>query len=425
MAPVMKSNNAVNEPKEASSSMDLGKPEALGGKEGLSVSRISGNTIPSNLRPMWNSLLTKSKSNTIFLTWEWMASWWESYGGDNTLCILMVWDRDQELIAICPLFLTRRRCYGISVSEIRFIGDGSRDSVYLDIIVAEDKERQAIASILSYLALHHEDWDICRLNTIPFTSSNWETIVRTAESNEFLVKQQETTSSYVHVPGDWKSYEKLIQARFRSRLRNRTKNLKDNYAVEYELCSEAHELEAKLPSLFDLHQNRWEEKDWAGVFSSSARKRFYRLMSERFLENGWLRLYSMKIDGQFVAHQFYMEYANTFFWLIDGFNPRLDHLEVGKVLKGYAFQDAISRKIETIDFLGSITQYKRSWGAQPKTCLNNSLYQKNGSSRMIYELERLDSTVRSLVISHVPSQLRDQIKLGIRKILIVFGIRIQ
>ena len=421
----MECTNEVNDNDETLGVWGVGKLEGISDTEGLSVSRISGCTISSDLRPMWDSLLLRSKSNTIFLTWEWMASWWESYGCNHELFILMVWNRDQELIAICPLYLTKRRCYGIPLSEIRFIGDGSRDSVYLDVIVAEDKEREAITCILKYLTLHQDEWHVCRLNTIPYTSPNQEIISRRAAENDFLVQQNEITSSFVDVPGDWKSYEKLIQPRFRSRLRSRTKNLADNYSVEYDLCNEESELEGKLPSLFNLHQNRWEEKDWAGVFSSSARKNFYRLMSKRFLKNGWLRLYSMKINGQFVAHQFYMEYKNTLFWLIDGFDPNFDHLEVGKVLKGYAFQDAISRKIETIDFLGSITQYKKSWGAKPRSCLNHSLYQRRGSSRIVYEIERLDSKVRSKIISHVPSKLRDQIKWGIRKILLVFGFRVQ
>ena len=421
----MESNNEVNDQNESNSLLEIGKREDISDKKGLSVSRISGCTISSDLRPMWNSLLMRSKSNTIFLTWEWMASWWESYGDNNVLFILMVWSQDQELIAICPLYLTKQSYYGIPLSEIRFIGDGSRDSVYLDVIVAEDKEVEAISCIFNYLTRHQDEWDICRFNTIPYSSPNQEIISRRAAENNFVVQQKEITSSYLDVPGDWKSYEKLIQPRFRSRLRSRTKNLADNYAVEYDLCKEEKELEEKLPSLFDLHQNRWEEKEWAGVFSSSTRKQFYQVMSKRFLNNGWLRLYSMKINGQFVAHQFYMEYNNTLFWLIDGFDPSLDHLEVGKVLKGYAFQDAISRKIGTIDFLGSLTQYKKSWGAKPRRCLNNSLYQKKGSSRIIYEIERLDSKVRSFVISHVPRSIRDRIKLGIRKILIVFGIRIQ
>ena len=421
----MECRKEVNDQHATLDVMEIGKREGPPNENGLSVSRISGNTISSDLRARWNALLMRSKSNTIFLTWEWMASWWESYGSHHELFILMVWNQDQELIAICPLYLTKRRCYGIPYSEIRFIGDGSRDSVYLDIIAAEDSEAEAISCVFHYLSRHRGEWDVCRFNTIPSTSVNQEIISRNAEENDFLVQQKEITSSYVDVPGDWKSYEKLIQPRFRGRLRSRTKNLAENYSVEYDLCQEETELEELLPSLFDLHQNRWEERDWAGVFSSSTRKQFYRLMSKRFLHNGWLRLYSMKIDGQFVAHQFYMEYTKTLYWLIDGFDPNLDHLEVGKVLKGYAFQDAISRHIETIDFLGSITQYKRSWGAKPRRCLNNSLYQKKGTGRIIYEIERLDSKVRSFVISYVPRTMRDRIKLGIRKILIVFGKRIQ
>jgi hypothetical protein len=42
----------------------------------------------------WNSLLVNSSSDTIFLTWEWIESWWKNYGSNRPLFVLSAWDGD-------------------------------------------------------------------------------------------------------------------------------------------------------------------------------------------------------------------------------------------------------------------------------------------------------------------------------------------
>ena len=44
----------------------------------------------TRLRPEWEELLAASPSDTVFLTWEWLHTWWAHFAGRRRLLILAV-----------------------------------------------------------------------------------------------------------------------------------------------------------------------------------------------------------------------------------------------------------------------------------------------------------------------------------------------
>ena len=62
------------------------------------------------LQHEWDELLLASDSNCLFLTWEWLYTWWIHLADDRSLFILAV-RRGSELVALAPLGLLPRACY--------------------------------------------------------------------------------------------------------------------------------------------------------------------------------------------------------------------------------------------------------------------------------------------------------------------------
>ena len=73
----------------------------------------------------WNELLEASASKTIFLTWEWLRSWWSAYGRGGGIWILAAYDDAGVLRGIAPLRRNAACRYRQTVSSITFVGDGS------------------------------------------------------------------------------------------------------------------------------------------------------------------------------------------------------------------------------------------------------------------------------------------------------------
>jgi hypothetical protein len=55
------------------------------------------------LQDQWNTLLARSRANTLFLTWEWQTTWWRCLGEGDLW--LLAWYDQGRLLAIAPLYL--------------------------------------------------------------------------------------------------------------------------------------------------------------------------------------------------------------------------------------------------------------------------------------------------------------------------------
>src|ERR1044071_4898076 len=78
------------------------------------------------LGPAWNALLARSGSDCIFLTWEWISTWWEIFGASHRLLVLVAREGG-ELRGIAPLMIGRSRRHNRSplLRRLMFIGQDS------------------------------------------------------------------------------------------------------------------------------------------------------------------------------------------------------------------------------------------------------------------------------------------------------------
>src|SRR5262245_13883208 len=127
----------------------------------------------SRLRAAWNDVLSRSSADTIFLTWEWLFSWWLSYATPHDgLHIILVRDTTDELIGLLPLYRRHEVWLHLNpIKTLRFIGDGSWDSDYLDAILVEGREEEILDAVWKWLNCRQSTWDLLQLNGIPETSA--------------------------------------------------------------------------------------------------------------------------------------------------------------------------------------------------------------------------------------------------------------
>ena len=116
------------------------------------------------LRPIWNNLLETSASNTIFLTWEWLAAWWPSYGTPGDLRIWLAHDEAECFAESLHCGKRQYSRHGQTVSTLSFAGDGSNDTDYTDFILASGYEAQVMAAFNARLQVETRTWDSAAVN---------------------------------------------------------------------------------------------------------------------------------------------------------------------------------------------------------------------------------------------------------------------
>ena len=77
------------------------------------------------LRQEWDSLLNTSPQGTIFLTHEWLGSWWSVFGKGRRLRVLLAYNQEGRLVGGVPFYIRLRWVKRLlPIREMRFVATG-------------------------------------------------------------------------------------------------------------------------------------------------------------------------------------------------------------------------------------------------------------------------------------------------------------
>ena len=260
------------------------------------------------LRPAWEALLAASDADTIFLTPAWMECWWRVYGGSRTPAFVVA-RRGAEVAAIVPLVVVEERWKDrLPLRTLRFAGDGTFDSDYLDVIAAAGEDGSLVDQAWTWLRAHGPRFDWARLNEIPVTSPRYAALRGTLERRGEFAEEERIGCVVAALPGTWDAYLASLKPRMRTKVRSLRRVLEEKHRVAFSSCATPEELDRRLPSLFDLHERRWKQRGQPGVFGSERKRAFYAEISRVLLAGGGLQFHTLEVDGVPVAHQFCMGY---------------------------------------------------------------------------------------------------------------------
>lgn len=317
------------------------------------------------LGEQWNSLVAQSADPSIFLTWEWLDSWWQSYAGASKALVLMATDTDKIPVLIAPLQpIVRRVVPGVSLRILRFVGDGTYDSDNLNLIAKKDRAAEGVSALLHFLETRAKDWDVLELNTLvaesPVVTCLKDEIARRGWVQNLCFGPR----TMISLPETWDAYWAKIPQKMRAELQRRRRKLECDHDAKFWRCENPDELPSALEHLFRLNTLAWRHRGQAGSFAQPGRCEFYRRMAPRMLERGWLDFWLLDADGRTIAAEFGLCYGDTRTALIGGFDPEFASLSPRNVLKAHVIREAIARGIRYYDFLGGGESHKLRWGGE-------------------------------------------------------------
>jgi len=356
----------------------------------------------------WDAVLTASKADTIFLTSDWLLSWWEGYQPNGKVMTLVAKDKGGPIIGIAPLYRRcKHLCRIIPYRALLFLGDGTNESEYLDFFSISGRETEVLPSFFGWLSRNEHLWDICEWNIIPEKSPSLPIIRSWAAKHNYVMMSEQYDYCHIPLPGDWNSYLDLLTKTYRKNVRYYVNRAKKRSHVEYHCPSTNLEVLSALNNLFQLHQKRWETIGEMGSFSDPGRRQFYQAMSKRFLDRGWLRLYTLRLMGQAAAVQFGFVYNRIFHALQEGFDPNLNKESPGVILRAKAIEELIQEGISSYDFLGRPTNYKTRWGTEiHRRCISLKIAKRSLYARAVLELPNLVTMLKRQLRKVLPTGKR-------------------
>lgn len=310
----------------------------------------------------WNALLAASAAKNVFLTFEWLKSWWEIFKEADMELLILIAEENGVWAGIAPLYMETGRFMGvIAIRQVRFLGDKYIGSDFLDFISLRGREKEIARLFIDYLSAHPPVRrlfldDVNEVSIIPR-----EIAVSTPFSNYIVRKYRCPTMS---LPATIEEFMQLPDQTFKKiTYRRNLKKLYKNHQVRIVHIVDPDEIDAYLTQLFDLHTQRWEMAGRAGLFEKNDNRAFYVQASRAMARQGWLYITALEIDTRIEAIEYGLLYNGIYYSLQSGCSGHGFKLKAGNVLS-YRIFEALVGNVSTFHFLRGHEPYKYKWGAQ-------------------------------------------------------------
>lgn len=316
-----------------------------------------------DLKSEWNHLLKHSPTNTIFNTWEWATHWWHAYHPGD-LWVMTFRDGDNRLLGIAPFYLDEHPEHG---KRVMLIG-GEDVTDYLDIIVDRECTEAVYSCLAQTLKDHCSAFDVVDLWNIPAASPAYTQLPNIFEHYGFQVNvTQNEVCPLIHLPETFDNYlDQVMDSKQGREIRRKLRKAEGYNAgmgtLSWYIVEKTHHLETEIERFMKLMASSHPEK--AHFLTNAQHVQFFRSIIPAALENGWLQLNFLMVDGEVAATYFNFDYNNHILVYNSGLNPNKHaHLSPGIILLVYNIQYAIDQKRATFDFLRGNEQYKYRMGA--------------------------------------------------------------
>lgn len=318
------------------------------------------------LKEEWNSLHEKSESCSVFLSWEWLFSWWKEFHNRFALYIIVVRNHSGELVGIAPLCI-KKRWNSLPFRVLTFLGSSYVSSEYLDIISRPDCEPAVVSEIFKMIHSNAGGWD-CIKFTDALESSLCSRLYTTLSlTNKYVVEKTVAEEcSYLKLADNKDDMLSRFSGSLKSTIKRRSKKLEKKGAVVDCLDAEGM-VEPCINRLFDLHQKRWNSIGIKGNFRDKAIKSFHTEVSNLLLNRALLKLYTLTVDEKAIAVLYTFEFKGTLFYFQSGYDPDSANFSPGTVLMWRCICDAIDRGVTQFDFLRGPEYYKSLWADSVNT----------------------------------------------------------
>ncbi len=326
-----------------------------------------------HLAEEWDELLEDSDADCLFLTREWLDTWWRSFSTGRKLALVTV-RRHSRLLGLAPFFTETTRFGGLlPYSSLQFMGSGLVGSDYLDVIVRRGYDAQVSRTLAEFFQRRRAVMTLTHLHAKQHLAAG---MVHELEQSGWTV-QSMPVDVCPHIPlkgHTWESYLASLGSQHRYNFNRRLKNLHKLGTVVFEMVEKEDQRQEALRTLIDLHNLRWDERGGSETMRSPDIQAFHEAFSRTALERGWLRLFVLRLDGRPLGALYGFRHDRRFYFYQSGFDPAYRQHSVGLVTMGLAIKHALADGVEDYDLLHGTEAYKFLWASDRHELLRLRLY---------------------------------------------------
>ncbi len=327
----------------------------------LQLSFISDVADFKKMNSVWNFFLQKSNTDSFFLRFEWLYTWWEIYGKTKNcdLFIIIVSTAD-ELVAIAPFYIDKGRPSIIRGRKIlRLIGQSrvwkeTAQSDRQDIVIASGYEERVISELSRFLYSKRAHWSAASFYAI-HKESNLYKLNSIINSKIHVTEILGHSALSLSLEGTFGTFIDQQNQSFQSKYDATMLELKRYKDIEFRVSNSAAGVESALQSLSQVHCSRIRRIN-NGVchFDSESYVNFHEQICSRLTDAGDVEVVSLLNNNSLLASICFFRSGNVLNGYLMGYvcGDDCDFSPIF-VLTLWAVSRAINRGCRRIDFLST------------------------------------------------------------------------
>lgn len=325
----------------------------------------------------WNELVLSSENPNIFLTMEWIATWWNHFAEGKRLFVVVARER-RDLVAVLPAWwgsislhrevdlpgAGRIRDRGTSMLGIRnrglcLIGDGGPVSPeYLGPIVRKGYARTVTEPMLRTALDAVKEWSVVRFSDLPVDSESTCIMAGFFRNKHLLQDFAGERCWYQSLPSKYSTFLDQFSRKHRYNLRRMTKLAEDEFQVTLEKVTEESKIQMAFSDLFKIHNRSERGMRGEGKWHDLSYMEFHKQLATQFAKKGWLRIYILRFNGAPVAFTYSFLFTNRFSFYQTSYDREYREYSPGSIILQKTIENAINDGAKVFDYLRGEYEYK-------------------------------------------------------------------
>jgi CelD/BcsL family acetyltransferase involved in cellulose biosynthesis len=332
----------------------------------------------------WDRLVDLSGIERLFVSHAWLHTWWEAFGRDQQLHILLLRNAGQ-LVGAVPMMRSKARLYGLKVDSLQTIYNPHTPRV--DFIIAPGWAEKVYESVWNYLR-DQTECEMIAFRQVPGDSSTISTIEAMAAADGWLSGQwMAPPSPYIALNCTHDELLKRLKGGYRYNLRKRHERLSKIGPVDVEVITQRERVRDAMQDGLRIEAAAWKGESGTAIASDASVTDFYIRLAERQADVNQLRLTFLKVRGKRISFNYILCSDNKLYGVKIGYDPEFHTYSPGNMLLNLILQDACPKGLSEYDFLGVDDEWKMDWTDTTRAHRWLFLFRNGIRSRMLHYLK--------------------------------------
>ncbi len=316
--------------------------------------------------PAWRELLVRADGN-VFLTPEWIISWFEALEGAAQPAVVIV-EAQGRWRGMLPLARAVQR-WGPAGAALRvtdFAGAQITTSDHLGLVADAGDHELVWRTIRPWLESEARTTHVLRFSGMDDGATAAAVSDLGRARGWSLRGPIQDVAPALELPATYDAFEQTLSGQRRQHLRRYWRRLQRHAEpIRIGLNGSIRPIAVVLADLTRLHTSLWQSRGLPGTLGDPAMGRFLERFCREAESRGWLRLHQLYVGDRMAAAAVVLHWGHTASYYQSGWDVTMAELQVADLLLAHSVRCAIEDGLLRYDFLRGAEAYKTRFAARP------------------------------------------------------------